>query len=100
MGKKRKSKTFKRSHKTFRTKGLEPEKIRPKTENVVKASSPSYLGTDELTTVYDLPTHEYKIKEQVLEYDGFKLIEPLDSGAFAAVFVAKYIKTDKKMPVK
>jgi hypothetical protein len=47
--------------------------------------------------VYNFPTHEYKTKEQVLESDGFKLIEPLDSEAFAAFFVAKYIKTDKKV---
>ncbi len=66
----------------------------------MKALSPSYLGKDELTTVYNLPTHEYKTKEQVLESDGFKLIEPLDCGAFAAVFVAKYIKTDKRIGCK
>jgi hypothetical protein len=53
-----------------------------------------------LTKVYNLLTHEYKTKEQVLESDGFKLIEPLDSEAFAAVFVAKYIKTDKRIACK
>jgi len=47
----------------------------------------------ELTTIYKLPTADFKIVSQVLKHEGYELLEQIGEGEYVVVKKAKYLET-------
>lgn len=60
-------------------------------------SAPSGLDTEDLTTVYRLPNAHYKCDQDVLNERGIKLLNKIDEGGFAKVYLAKCGNSDSKL---
>lgn len=74
-------------------KKLEPSLTPPKTKYIEQISSPSALETEELTTIYKLPTADFKTVSQVLKHEGYELLEQIGEGEFEVIKRAKYLGT-------
>jgi hypothetical protein len=79
--------------KLWSEKKLEPSRTPPKTKYIEQVSSPSALETEELTTIYKLPTADFKTVSQVLKHEGYELLEQIGEGEYVVVKKAKYLET-------
>jgi hypothetical protein len=62
---------------------------------LITASSPSNIGTNDLTSAHIVPSNEFKSEEQVIKPHGYVLIKEVAKGGFSAIFKSKKLSSSR-----
>lgn len=67
---------------------------------VKDASAPSAIDAEDMTTIYRIPNEKYQTRKDVLKDRKYELLNKIDEGGFAMVYLAKNTSTNTDLACK